>query len=289
MLPACSLHAPCLLPAYSLHAPCSDFGHCPPLLPLLARNRPLLPKHVFNPKLRRFNQCIASRALATLGGGGASSLLPVADERVTKPLIPDAALLSRAAPAIDAFAEACPLGVSTSGTKRKAAPIDGASGTPARKSQAQGIGEEGTDGFVADGSAAPMMLTSVVPSEIDSGNLISSFTMMLGDPKVDRTAAAFEGISNAIVDLLAACSSPEDAHAEKALTALRAVRAACSRVHGTLASRALTTRSRLSPHAPTPLPNRTPPPLTCALLGSSPPPTVSRHGRAARVGRVLQH
>ena len=228
----------------------------------------LVPKQVFNPKLRRYNQCIAARALAMLRGGekgeggegsaggmggddrdgegrgddaghgaaAAASLLPAPDWRVTMPLVQDETLLARAAPALDAFAAACPVGAPGQAGKRGRG---GGGGGGGRANGAAGTGDDGlrgsdkrsrSDPFGASaagsggGMDVSMALTAVVPSEIDSGDVIGSFWVMLGDEQVDRTAAAMRGMGEAILSYLSACHHASDPMAEKAYRALREFR-----------------------------------------------------------------
>ena len=182
----------------------------------------LLPKSVFNPKIRRFLQCIASRALAAVeGAAGGTSLLPPPDWRVTRPLTLDSEVRERSEGALEAFAAACPLEEATSGGKRKA--VAGTRGRGADKRLRDGNGTHGTE---AELRPQTTQLAPAVPSAIDTGNLVPSFWMMLEDEQTDRTAAAMGGMRDAITNLLGACSDAADQHAETAYRALREFRKA---------------------------------------------------------------
>jgi ATP-dependent DNA helicase 2 subunit 2 len=185
-----------------------------------------IPKHVYNPKLQRFYQCIQSRALAMLASDDPSSAagstaLPNTDWRVTAPFSPDEQMLARASAAIDAFAALCPLeDSSSSGAKRARVGAD-AAGAPNKRthSEASLPGGGGVGGGV-------LKLTHTAPTSIDSADPITSFWAITENPANDLSVVenAIKEMCDTVHRLLSSCASATDGLADKGCAALRELR-----------------------------------------------------------------
>jgi hypothetical protein len=226
---------------------------------LVGGKEPLKPKQVYNPRLQRHYQCIQHRARAMIGtsAGGAggtatASHLPSPDWRITTPLVPDAAMLQRAAPAIDAFAAACPLSGAVGG-KRGRGGRAGATGSGAadaappypkvpRSEEVSGFGASfggglggGGSGGFGGGSGVALQLGYTAPSRLDPQAPVKTFWEMMDDQGEDRVADALDQMAQMVLDLLRSVGADETdfgrphGPGQKGLSCLRELRRASVR------------------------------------------------------------
>ena len=190
----------------------------------------LHPKHVFSPKLQRLYQCIASRALSSIGadaGGSGSGQggLPPVDWRVTRPFMPDDAITANAAGALAAFVAACPLTeAAAAGSKRRGTARSSASDADDAGKRLRTGGGIGASPSKSHSSNAPLQLTHVAPDKVDSAQPVITFLQMIEDKKGDRVEAAVNGMCAIIRDLLRTADGTDDAIAQKGFTCLRELR-----------------------------------------------------------------
>jgi hypothetical protein len=145
-----------------------------------------------------------------------SSALPPADERIVKPLSADLSSFSGANVAMDAFAEACPLGSTSSGSKRSSALLGNDTDKRPRLI--------GAASAAAEVAADALQLTHEQVTCISSDSPVADFWEMLRDGVQDRKQAAFDQMGGVIVMLLGQSHSTDDTFAEKGIRCLREMR-----------------------------------------------------------------
>ena len=200
-----------------------------------AEDEKLAPKTIFNPKLQRYYQCIASRALASITGGSSTNL-PDADWRVTRPMQANEEMSAKCVDALAGFMTACPVQEATTGSKRKGGAGGSSSGaggddeTDAKRSRngespnkSGGFGGSGGGGANGGGNH-PLQLTHSVPKTISTVNPVQDFWLMLECTTEDLVSTALKGMSTTIMSLLNTSNAADDPMAMKAYQCLREFR-----------------------------------------------------------------